>query len=538
MASEPLDPSSWRFRASNIRSNPVPPPSHLHALPPQQALPLSSPAHYNLRPPSQIPAIQPPIAHTTPPPTLTPVHTPTLAPTAANIRKRQYRFSVSADIGLLRLVAEHNPYGAPHGGRLQKWQNIADTLRMTGINVDFRRARDRTALLIEQWRKQEFSLLRRSGSGNQHDQAQKERLLDVVSNMEHAAKPRDNLSEWRPRDNPTRLPSHNPSVLVPDVARKSESPDTNSQRVAISTCNTENEHSAPAPLAHIADVNAPTVSRPISVTHPFSASLAPAVITVASVGSNMPSVSPPNSNAASRHAALPPLEPQCDVLMTSETAALQQKTTPPPPPPPPPLRKSNDVKRLGQHMRPRVFGPGAAIRGVDEGRCTSESLFTPGCNTLSSLRARGGAHAMESQGVGCNVLSSTAARPTVSDQNIQLETPGCVQGRAELQGHNASGSNAHVCMHCGKLERVLQQILHMMQKKVEVDERRLEWEKQCELKRQQMQKERVEREMRERELEREERRQKDVSHKEERQRLLELIARGRAHMASGGDHPD
>lgn len=140
------------------------------------------------------------------------------------IRKRQFRFSIGADVELLRLVINHNPYAAAHGDRIRKWKTVSDILREACIDIDFRRARDRTSLLIGQWRNQEFGLLRRGGGENQAGQAEKERLVYIVSKMEHAACPRGFPLGWRmsqhyARTNtfaspkpplPLRLPTYSP----------------------------------------------------------------------------------------------------------------------------------------------------------------------------------------------------------------------------------------------------------------------------------------------------------------------------------------
>ncbi|KAI0562581.1 rod shape-determining protein MreC [Gracilaria domingensis] len=244
--------------------------------------------------------------------------------------------------------------------------------------------------------------------------------------MEHAAKPRDNLSDWRPpsRDASSRLATPTHSVLLSDAARTSDSPDNNTS-VAVNASNGENDHAHPPSLPPSSDVNVSTSTRPVSLAHPFSTPLPPPVVTVPSVGSNMQSVSPPTSNTASRHAALPPLEPQRDVLMTSETAALQHGCTQP-------LPKSHDVKRLAQLRAPYLSTP-AAVPCSDEAKRGAESFFTPGSTALCSLRERGGAHAVDTPGVGCNVLSNAAPKAAFSTQNIQLEAPTCEQGRSELQ---------------------------------------------------------------------------------------------------------
>ncbi|CAN8063587.1 unnamed protein product [Agarophyton chilense] len=522
MVSEPLDPSSWHHRSNLPRRNhAVPPASHLLTLPPQQPLSIPTSTHYNLRPPSQIPPMQLPAVPTTN--TLTP--TMLSHPAASNIRKRQYRFSVGADIALLRLVADRNPYGAPHGGRLQKWQAIADTLRISAINVDFRRARDRTALLIDQWRKQDFSLLRRSGSGNQHDQAEKERLLDIVSNMEHAAKPRDNLSDWKPTESSPTILTHPHSVLATDAQRTSHSPDCHPN-----TSTADNVQNNVSSLTHPPDA---TPSRPISLANPFSAPITPCVVGAPSVRPNLRSVSPPNSNAAPPHASLPPLERQRDIHTNAETAALQHSSRSQP------LANSNGVKRLGTHLSPPHCGSTAARPCAQDAKHNSNALFGRTSSALSSLWAQSPSREVDAHVSVPNTLSNTTKRAPCNTQNIQLEAPACEHGRAELQaafGSNSSNSSAHICSHFSKVEQLLQQILLSMQKKMEHDERRLEWEQHCERRREQRQNERQERGFRD--VGRDEPLRKVASHSEERQHHREVISQRRPHGMRNGDHSE
>ena len=137
-------------------------------------------------------------------------------------RKRQFRFSVHDDIKLLELVNKLNPYGAPYGCRIHKWQDIADELRKSDINIDFRRARDRTNLLLEQWREQDLSLLRRSGSGNHEDQQKKEQLLDKTTKLEQASRPRDTSDVWHFRDQGVKRERERTTSIIQPLASGSD----------------------------------------------------------------------------------------------------------------------------------------------------------------------------------------------------------------------------------------------------------------------------------------------------------------------------
>lgn len=64
-----------------------------------------------------------------------------------------FRFTPESDVELLKVVAEQNPYAVPRRLRLLAWQTVADTLRLQNSSfvIDYRRARDRTALLLMPW---------------------------------------------------------------------------------------------------------------------------------------------------------------------------------------------------------------------------------------------------------------------------------------------------------------------------------------------------------------------------------------------------
>ncbi|MED6284662.1 hypothetical protein CHARACLAT_021283 [Characodon lateralis] len=99
-------------------------------------------------------------------------------------RKRQVRFSARHDIILLREVITQNPLGSKEPGRM--WarigENITAALQEENFEVDARRCRERTMLLLDYYKKQDFPRLRRFGTEKLY--AQKEDLLHEVLELE------------------------------------------------------------------------------------------------------------------------------------------------------------------------------------------------------------------------------------------------------------------------------------------------------------------------------------------------------------------
>ncbi|XP_023189172.1 uncharacterized protein LOC111608557 isoform X1 [Xiphophorus maculatus] len=99
-------------------------------------------------------------------------------------RKRQVRFSARHDIILLREVIAQNPFCSKEPGRM--WARVGEiitaALQEESFEVDARRCRERTMLLLDYYKKQDFPSLRRFGTEKLY--AQKEDLLHEVLELE------------------------------------------------------------------------------------------------------------------------------------------------------------------------------------------------------------------------------------------------------------------------------------------------------------------------------------------------------------------
>ncbi|XP_019717300.1 uncharacterized protein LOC109511021 [Hippocampus comes] len=99
-------------------------------------------------------------------------------------RKRQVRFSARHDIVLLREVIAQNPFTSKEPGRV--WARVGElmteALREESFEVDARRCRERTMLLLDYYKKQDFLSLRRFGTEALY--AEKEDLLHEVLELE------------------------------------------------------------------------------------------------------------------------------------------------------------------------------------------------------------------------------------------------------------------------------------------------------------------------------------------------------------------
>lgn len=78
-------------------------------------------------------------------------------------RKRQVRFSARHDILLLREVIAQNPFTSKESGRI--WARVGEIVTRAlldeNFEVDGRRCRERTMLLLDYYKKQDFPSLRR-----------------------------------------------------------------------------------------------------------------------------------------------------------------------------------------------------------------------------------------------------------------------------------------------------------------------------------------------------------------------------------------
>ncbi|KAM5136079.1 uncharacterized protein ACMZJ9_018583 [Mantella aurantiaca] len=99
-------------------------------------------------------------------------------------RKRHIRFAAHHDIILLREVVQHNPFWVRELG--QVWAAVAErmsaALQGEGFQVDGRRCRERTALLLDYYKRQNFAMLRRGGTEAMY--MEKEELLRKILELE------------------------------------------------------------------------------------------------------------------------------------------------------------------------------------------------------------------------------------------------------------------------------------------------------------------------------------------------------------------
>lgn len=444
--------------------------------------------------------------HPAPNPTATAVpypRTPTRGATGNHVtqttsRKRQFRFSVRADIDLLKLVLRLNPYGAPHGGRLQKWEQIATELRQSGIDIDFRRARDRTGLLLEQWREQELQLLRRSASGNHEDQAKKEDLLEQISEIERAARPRDNGHEWRVRDK-SRIQHTQPVVSRSTLALADIS-------------------SSPQPVGAIGNGD-PTKFGAIATSH------------------NSQSHLPPLMQKPDLH-GLTQSRVDNELQQSLQFGSHQG--------PPEKQFKNNQGQALSTRFAaPQPFGHPSTSKAVPFHQVSPDRRTSPK-NDVSQYRSDlpvlRASQSLQRTNRPQHILGTAPAdvgsahvvtsSPRIGDsQNIQLDAVQPSLPRPPLD-NEAERLRAYVM----RIEKRLDDIAQISRQRLKLEERRLLWEQEREEKRLQVERERMQKEFDERQAEREERRrllqaEKDERHrqaaadKEERDRLMKMILR-------------
>ncbi|XP_040293558.1 trichohyalin-like [Bufo bufo] len=113
-------------------------------------------------------------------------------------RKRHIRFAAHHDILLLREVIHHNPFWVREFG--QVWAAVAErmtsVLQSEGFEVDGRRCRERTALLLDYYKRQNYAMLRRGGTEAMY--MEKEDLLQKILELE--SEKREVGSDPRHRD--------------------------------------------------------------------------------------------------------------------------------------------------------------------------------------------------------------------------------------------------------------------------------------------------------------------------------------------------
>ncbi|XP_072239978.1 uncharacterized protein [Leuresthes tenuis] len=150
---------------------------------------------------------------------------------SATPRKRQVRFSARHDIILLREVIAQNPFASKESGRI--WARVGEiisaALQEENFEVDARRCRERTMLLLDYYKKQDFSSLRRFGTERLY--AQKEDLLHEVLELEaekgllaggESAKYQDEEQRDRPIEELTLAEQDKPDINQTPTAEPEE----------------------------------------------------------------------------------------------------------------------------------------------------------------------------------------------------------------------------------------------------------------------------------------------------------------------------
>lgn len=400
---------------------------------------------------------------------------------------------MSSDVALLQLVLEHNPYAAPHGGRLHKWHTIANFLRQKAIDIDFRRARDRTTLLLEQWRSNDLQSLRRCASGNQHEQELKEKLLAKLSAIESAAKPRENVSHWRPQPDPSL------------VAPVTPTPSTSRRLTAATSSN-----SPPAAALVPTDACADT-----PVGHINAADEAGLKFASLSGASHIQSLVPPGDG----HVLTPPHLNMVDAPDSHQHG------------PPNKLLKNNDGHRSSNQYSPTLFAnntnppnPVIAVAAATAAAAANQSVdrHSPHSNDLVSYRP--------DLSLARSTQSPVTFKPTADaplDHAPQLpmstQHPPNVDGSP---GISKSSPEAEIYQLREKVFHLEAQVKELKRLQVTM-EQQLQWERERENRRLQLEKERIEKEYEDRKAEREERRQREQQDKQEREHLMEIIIRHR-----------
>ncbi|XP_076092393.1 uncharacterized protein LOC143063862 [Mytilus galloprovincialis] len=94
-------------------------------------------------------------------------------------RKTQVRFSAKDDLNLLKEVLAENPYKDK-----TKWEVVAQNVKENVdkvFNVTSRRVRERTQLLLQQFQKENYEALKRSGTEEEY--TEKQQLLQEIQSL-------------------------------------------------------------------------------------------------------------------------------------------------------------------------------------------------------------------------------------------------------------------------------------------------------------------------------------------------------------------
>ncbi|CAM1296336.1 Uncharacterised protein g1535 [Pycnogonum litorale] len=122
-------------------------------------------------------------------------------PAPKKARKRPFRFSARADILLLREALALNPFLCDRGSQYSAWEDVSESVLLLGLHISGRRCRERILLLVQQFRRGDWEMLRRSGTEEQYNEKEKllQEVVELLKEKEVASlnKKKDHFREQR-----------------------------------------------------------------------------------------------------------------------------------------------------------------------------------------------------------------------------------------------------------------------------------------------------------------------------------------------------
>ena len=157
-------------------------------------------------------------------------------------KKKFFRFTVELDTILLKLIIEHNPYGAPHGTMEGVWEEIANKINEALVSQDKegiaskRTVRERAATIINKYRRGDPKVVNDGNSAVTEYQSLVQQLINLRTTHKKSE------SEWK-----IDLCTKTPSTLM-----NFPTPSSSSRKMNIENL--------------LGDLHSPTGSSPISET--------------------------------------------------------------------------------------------------------------------------------------------------------------------------------------------------------------------------------------------------------------------------------
>lgn len=388
-----------------------------------------------------------------------------------------------------------NPYAAPHGGRLHKWHAIANMLRQKSVDIDFRRARDRTTLLLDQWRSKDFHSLRRCASGNQQEQEIKEKLLSELAVIENAAKPRENLSQWRPRLDGSLAPlPHTPC---------------SSRKLTAGT-------SSDSPAGPAVGLTDPSTDASPSPSVPTDNQVGLKFATLSSPSHLQSLVGNPDAHGLSSQRPINMVERVSDGHNGNDQSLQLEHG-----PPPNKLLKNN----LGQRSTNPAYSYGpenGGIGGVIPG--SDHHTPSPPTHDLSSFHRVDVALTRDTH--HSTAFKQNGSAPTDHPTSLHMSLPHASHAAGSPAPVKSPSAQSEIAQLREKIALLEDQVKELKRSQRSL-EQQLQWERERESRRLQLERERMDKEFEDRKAEREERRERELRDKEERDRLMQILARRR-----------